>query len=229
VRAVNERDLVPRSAPRKRVNDRRGWRGLQLAPVALDELAPPGWIVAEPAPQAVARGDLLVPVLDGQGLERHASRPQTIHQHAEAVALCGRLVRPLDAHTQASVSTTSTTARPSGSMTAARASGLSIRRLATFCKSQLPWSAHSPFANSIGARRGRHDQPGLPETGRCDRRIIDHRRRRLPNRVRSHFADCRARCHANTTQTGDVKQARVCRVRADEGSPVRRHSSQTGP
>src|SRR5579885_2349420 len=71
--------------------------GLELGPVALPELLPPGRVVTEPTAQFGAGGDILQPFVHGRALLAQTARPEAFHQDPPSVLGSGLLVRPLQA------------------------------------------------------------------------------------------------------------------------------------
>src|SRR5581483_2933919 len=70
----------------------------QLLVVASAELVEPAWVVAEPAAELGARGELPRPGVQARLLARHATWPEPVDEDPVAVPGLGRLVRTFHPH-----------------------------------------------------------------------------------------------------------------------------------
>src|SRR5262245_65883353 len=59
---------------------------VEFPEIAVAELGPFRWIVAEPLPEGGARSDLLEPEIDPGRTLGHAPRPESVHKNPECIA-----------------------------------------------------------------------------------------------------------------------------------------------
>jgi hypothetical protein len=92
VSRIHERDGSARSAPCEVAHCRARRLGAKLSAIALAEFVESARLVAEPATQLVARGDVLQPVVEvGVGLAQ-APWPQALDEDAITIAARGGFV-----------------------------------------------------------------------------------------------------------------------------------------